>query len=181
MSIVDGFLRKYALWRKEKYKKRWLSDFDVLFRTHGTDNPFDSDGLKLALLHVQKTPIEEPSVEKRRTMSVYVVSETIDQLMQSLVISRTIVLTRDSMPEVFLKGESKLRRFDDYFISNEGHAVSIEKITRSLEGRLTQLFQALEELEVNQSPEYAYYLRKLKPLYRDVYFVLHAIHATSYL
>lgn len=180
MSFLTILTGTYARWQKKRFKARWDKDFEILLRQQKLDDPYNRAGLELALLHLRKIKIHEPSALQRRTMVVYSAIQTVDELLAALSLIKTIIVSRDTMPKDFSRDESKHRRFDDYFVSVDGHIVSIEKIHSSLEGRLTQLFSTLGELEVNEASEYTYYLRKLHPLYRDAYYTLQAIYATSY-
>ena len=181
MSILNYLTRAYARWKKQQYKNRWDNDFKVLLRDKGINDPFNTAGLHLALLHLNKTPIVEPSIQTRRSLRVYASTTTIDQLLTLLTYAKRLMEVHDNMSSDFFPSEERqLHRFDDYFVSADGHIVSIEKIVVSIEGRLTQLISELEACEVNDEIRHGYYCRKLYPLFCDTFFVLQAIHATSY-
>jgi hypothetical protein len=179
MSILTFFLGLYARRRRRSYERNWDNDFKVLLKTH--EDPYCLEGLELAMLHLSKVQIVEPTAQSRRTLTLPTATSTVEHLLSLLATSRLYVGERNSVPQNFLPKEGlRQRRFDDYFISAEGHVVSIEKIRASLEGRVTQLIEVLRELEGTEESEFAYYQRKLRPLYTDVFFVLQAIHETSF-
>lgn len=181
MSILTRLKEAYARWRKNRYKKNWDDDFHVLLRRTPLDNPFNPQGLNLALLHLKKVHIEEPHFNVRRSLNVYTSTTTIEQLYMLLTKALRHVESGNSMSSDFFPSDvRRLHQFDDYFVSLEGHVVSIEVIVNVLGTRLVQLISKLEDWEVNDSLKYEYYNRRLTPLFCDTFFVLQAIHSTSY-
>lgn len=179
MSILTYLTRLYAGFRKRSYERNWDHDFKIHLKTH--EEPFDFAGLELALLHLKKVSVIEPSAQLRRTLTLHVATPTVEHLLSLLALARIYVGQRDSMPQDFLSSEDvRPRTYDDYFISKEGHIVSIEKIRSSIEGRLTQLIAMMRLLETEQDITYAYFSRKLRPLFSDTFYVLQAIHETSF-
>jgi len=179
MSILTFFQGLYARHRRRSYERNWDSDFKILLKTH--EEPFNFAGLELAMLHLSKVPIVEPTAAQRRTMMLATATPTIEHLLALLAQARLYVGERDSMPKNFLPSEGlRQRRFDDYFVSEDGHVVSIAAIRPSLEGRINQLIALLRELEVEEDATYSYYNRKLRVLYMDAFYVLQAIHETSF-
>lgn len=178
MSILTFFQGLYARHRRRSYERKWDSDFKILLKTH--PEPFCIEGLELAMLHLSKVPIAEPAASKRRTLTLATATNTVEHLLFLLSQARLYVGQQDSMPQKFFPEALRQRRFDDYFVSEEGHVVSIEAIRPSLEGRINQLIAVLRELEAEQDSAYAYYNRKLRPLYTDAFYVLQAIHETSF-
>lgn len=179
MSILTFFQRLYAGYRRSRYERNWDTDFKILLKSQ--PDPFCFEGLELAMLHLTKVPIVEPTAKKRRTMLLATSTQTVEQLLRLLAQARLYVGERYSVPQNFLPSEElRQRRFDDYFVSEEGHVVSIEAIRPSLEGRINQLIAAIRELEGEEGTPYAYYNRKLRPLYVDAFYALQAIHETSF-
>lgn len=179
MSILTMLRRVYAGFWKKRYEKNWDQDFKVLLKKH--EDPFNLEGLELALLHLSKVPIKEPPATLRRRLTLYAGTASVEHLLATLAQARLYVGQRDSMPQNFLpSSEVRQIAFDDYFVSVEGHAVSIEKIRPSVEGRVLQLIAIMRELEVDEETQYGYYSRKFRPLYRDAFYVLQAIHETSF-
>jgi hypothetical protein len=182
MSIITQLIMgPYARWKKRLYRNSWDDDFKILLRQASLDNPFNPAGLELALLHLKKTPIQEPSIHIRRALKVYSSTTTVDQLLSLMILANSVVEAGNSMSSNFFPSEERrLHKFDDYFVSIEGHTVSIEKIVGALQLRLTELISKLEHWEVNNEVMYDYYNRRLYQLFCDSFFVLQAIHATSY-
>lgn len=179
MSLLTYFRGVYARYKAKRALSAWESDWIVFLKTK--PDPYCLEGIELALLHLSKVTVPHLSVQQRRTMKVYSAVATVDDLLSLLVTIRMIVLAGDSMPEKLLPSENSQthRRVDDFFTSTGGHIVSIEKIRVSLEGRIDQLISALRQLEADGDSHYQYYDRKLRPLYRDLYYVLLALHQTS--
>ncbi len=180
MSLLTYIFGVYARFKADRASRAWENDWTVFLKTH--PDPYSLDGLELALLHCSRVTIPELSISQRRTQKAYTATATVEDLLSLLGTIRMIVLAGDSMPEKLLPKDSdqKHRRVDDYFISLEGHIVSTAKILPSLEGRIEQLTTALRQLEVDDENRYRYYDRKLRPLYRDVYYVLMALHQASF-
>lgn len=180
MSLLTYIRGVYARFKAARARRAWENDWRVFNKQHA--DPFNLEGLELALLHLSKVQVPRLSVTQRRTMQVYSAVPTIDELLSLLQTVRSIVLAGDTMPEKIFPSEDKLqhRRADDYFTSADGHTVSIEMMPASLDGRITQLISALRQLEADGETHYSYYDRKLRPLYRDTYYVLLALHQTSW-
>lgn len=180
MSLLTYIKRVYARYKAKRAQQAWQHDWQVFLKTH--PDPYNLEGLELALLHLGKVKVPELTLTQRRTLKVYTAVPTVDQLLSLLTTVRMIVMASDTMPEKLLPSEDGLqhRTADDYFISTGGHIVSIEKIPTSLEGRVNQLIIALRQLEADGDSHYQYYDRKLRPLYRDVYYAVLALHQSSF-
>ena len=174
MAILTFIRERYERFLLQKRRLAWDNDLKVLLKTH--DDPYNFEGLELVLLHLRLNSPKDLNTTQRRTNLVATSTKSIDQLLSLISGARLFVIGRDTMPKDFFPSEaSRVRRFDDYFVSDAGHIVSIEKIYPSLEGWINQLITTIRELEADESNQYAYYNRKLRGLYHDSFNVLHAI------
>lgn len=179
MVITDTIKRFIlGLWTRSR-KNAWEEDLKVFAKKHV--DPYNFEGLELVLLHLDRNVIFEPNVALRRELRVFTTAPTVDLMLSLLAQARLHVLGGDTMPKDFYPSEdSRFRRFDDYFVSASGHTVSIEKVLPSLEGWTVQLISTLRDLETDDLLKYDHYNRKLRPLYRDLYYVLTAILESSF-
>ncbi len=179
MAFLTSLRERYHRFLNRQRQREWDNDLKVLLKR--LDDPFNFEGLELALLHLKKNPPKEPTLQQRRNARVLVSTRTVDQLLVILSRARLYVIGRDTMPRNFIPSEeARVVRFDDYFVSDTGHVVSIEKIYLSLEGWITQLISTLRELEIEEPTQYAYYNRKLRNAYSDAFYVLQALLQTRF-
>lgn len=179
MAIKTFFQGLYARFTKKSVERNWDDDFTVLLQTH--EDPYNLEGLELALYHLARVDIADLTVLQRRTLTLYVTTATIEQLLGLLTQARLYIGQRDTMPKNFLPNEAlRQRRFDDYFVSEAGHVVSIAMIRPSLVGRITHLISLLRETETADPSAFNYYNRKLRPLYADAFYALQAIYDTKF-
>lgn len=179
MAILSSIQERVTRFLNNHRRREWENDLKVFLKRH--DDPFNFEGLELVLLHLKKNPPREPSAQQRRAARVFVSTRTIDHLLVILSRARLYVIGRDTMPKDFIPSEAgRVRRFDDYFVSDTGHVVSVEKIYQSLEAWTTQLISTLRELEIDEPTDYAHYNRKLRTVYSDAFYVLQAILQTRF-
>ncbi|QVD49401.1 hypothetical protein LUCX_331 [Xanthomonas phage vB_XciM_LucasX] len=185
MSILSRLVTRYRDWQAQRREAHWNHDIDMHLKTH--DNPFDPTGIELAVTHLKAVKLTAVPMAKRRRLPIAAFSSNIDEFLVKVQYCTRLIENRESIPQSFLPNTKKLYRLDDFFVTGEGHMVAIEKIAPTLITRLEQFVAAIRQHEILQLEENekmkdlsGYYQRKLFPLYQDCYYIVQAVHATTF-
>ncbi|WJJ55165.1 hypothetical protein [Xanthomonas phage RTH11] len=179
MSVLTYLRGVYARYFAQKKVKTWETDLQE-FLTHHPDT-FNIEGIELICSYTDQLNLRAFSLAERRTLKVYGFTSTFEELQTLLRTARSVVQAQDNVPKNFNLSEDRLahRRFEDYFQTGQGHAVSIELAYGSYRTLVTRLISVLRELEAVNGNRRAYYDRKFRPLYRETFYVLQALYLSS--
>lgn len=181
MSILTKITGLYESFRRRRCTANWASDVKIFLKDH--EDPYNLAGLELVLLHLSKARVQELSVQQRKHLSIYTFAPNVETVLDQLVYARLHVTSREGIVPGFFdrsEPEQRLRRFDDFFTTTQGHVVEIIPLVESLTGLTQQLIDRLQELEANDTIHHAYYLRKLRRLTSDLFHTLQAMLETSF-
>lgn len=181
MPILAKIAGLYASFLKKRRAKNWASDLRVFLKHH--EDPYNFEGIELALLHLQKVRPKKLTLQERKRMQVVTYLSTIELVLNKINFARAHITAGEGIPDSFFRGYEQqiVRRFDDFYTTQTGHTVDIVGVNDSLRNWIATLMGHMRELETDNPERFHYYMRKLRKLWADVFHALQANLETSFL
>lgn len=180
MPILAKISGLYASFLRRQRIKNWESDLTVFLKRH--EDPYNFEGIELALLHLRKVSPKKLTLQERKRMLVVTHLPTIEHLLQKITYARAHLTAGEGIPDTFFRGYERqvAHRFDDFYSTQAGHTVDFVGVNDSLKDWIETLISHLRELETDNPERFHYYMRKLRKLWADVFHVLQANLETSF-
>lgn len=166
---------------RRRARRAWEDDLRVFLKTQ--EDPYNLEGLELALLHLERRKVLELSVAQRKQLRLTTCTPTVEELMGQVQYAKALIAAGESVTPALYGGRElnvMERSVDDFFTTHAGYVIRPEAIAESLTERTRQLIGVLQTLEADSKSSYPYYMRKMKRLFADLFHTLQSLLEISF-